>query len=105
MESGGRECGAALHSRAPGSYIAAMAPNPAQSIDIAGFVAGLPKCELHLHLEGTLSPDLKLRLAERNNIDIGQTTVAEVEASYGFDSLASFLAVYYPAMDVLVTAE
>ena len=73
--------------------------------DMAAFLDGLPKCELHVHLEGTLSPDLKLALAERNGIDIGQTTVAEVEATYEFDSLTSFLAVYYPAMNVLVTAD
>jgi adenosine deaminase len=73
--------------------------------DLAAFIAEVPKCELHLHLEGTLEPDLKLALAERNGIDIGQATVAEVEATYDFDSLASFLAVYYPAMSVLVTAE
>jgi adenosine deaminase len=73
--------------------------------DLASFIAGLPKCELHVHLEGTLSPELKLRLAERNGIDIGQTTVADVEATYEFDSLTSFLIVYYPAMQVLVTAQ
>ncbi|MDQ1679984.1 MAG: adenine deaminase, partial [Frankiaceae bacterium] len=39
------------------------------------FVTGLPKCELHLHLEGTLEPDLKLALARRNGVDIGQSTV------------------------------
>jgi adenosine deaminase len=72
--------------------------------DLAEFIAGLPKCELHLHLEGTLSPELKLRLAERNGIDIGQSTVGEIEATYEFDSLTSFLMVYYPAMGVLVTA-
>jgi adenine deaminase len=65
------------------------------------FVTGLPKCELHVHLEGTLEPALKLELAERNGIDIGQRTVADVEATYQFDSLTSFLSVYYPAMDVL----
>ena len=73
--------------------------------DLESFLAGLPKCELHLHLEGTLSPELQLTLARRNGIDIGQSTVAEVEATYAFDSLASFLAVYYPAMQVLVTEE
>ncbi len=73
--------------------------------DLIDFVAGLPKCELHVHLEGTLSPELKLALAERNGIDIGQTTVEEVTASYEFDSLSSFLAVYYPAMNVLQTEE
>jgi adenosine deaminase len=73
--------------------------------DLDAFIAGLPKCELHLHLEGTLSPDLKLQLAARNGIEIAEKTIAEVEATYAFDSLASFLAVYYPAMNVLVTAE
>ncbi|GAA0997597.1 adenosine deaminase [Subtercola frigoramans] len=66
------------------------------------FLVGLPKCELHLHLEGTLEPELKLALARRNGVDIGQNTVEEVRATYQFDSLASFLAVYYPAMEVLV---
>ncbi|MBD8080393.1 adenosine deaminase [Cellulosimicrobium arenosum] len=69
------------------------------------FITGLPKAELHLHLEGTLEPDLKLRLADRNGIDIGQSTVEDVRATYAFDSLASFLAVYYPAMEVLQTAD
>ncbi|MFD0485222.1 adenosine deaminase [Kineococcus sp. GCM10028916] len=71
--------------------------------DHAAFTARLPKVELHLHLEGTLEPDLKLELARRNGIDIGQQSVEEVRATYVFDSLASFLGVYYPAMDVLVT--
>lgn len=66
------------------------------------FVTGLPKAELHVHLEGSLEPALKLRLAERNGIEIGQRTVEEVQATYEFDSLTSFLAVYYPAMDVLL---
>src|SRR5690348_16570264 len=75
------------------------------TVDLEAFIAGLPKCELHLHLEGTLSPELKLQLAARNGIALAAKTVAEVEATYEFDSLASFLAVYYPAMDVLVTAD
>ncbi len=73
--------------------------------ELDDFIAGLPKCELHLHLEGTLSPELKLQLAQRNGIALAEKSVAEVEATYQFDSLASFLAVYYPAMDVLVTAD
>jgi adenosine deaminase len=74
---------------------------PAPATPTREFVTGLPKAELHVHLEGTLEPALKLRLAERNGIDIGQRTVEEVEATYRFDSLSSFLAVYYPAMEVL----
>ncbi|KTC36827.1 adenosine deaminase [Pseudomonas sp. ABAC61] len=69
------------------------------------FVKGLPKAELHLHLEGTLEPELKLALAQRNRVDIGQTTIEEVKRSYQFDSLSSFLQVYYPAMNVLQQEE
>lgn len=76
----------------------AIVPTPA-------FVSGLPKAELHLHLEGTLEPELKLALARRNGVDIGQSTVEQVRSSYAFDSLASFLGVYYPAMHVLVEEE
>lgn len=65
------------------------------------FITGLPKAELHLHLEGALDPELKLRLAQKNNIDIGQSTIEEVKATYQFDSLTSFLQIYYPAMNVL----
>ncbi|WEV71896.1 adenosine deaminase [Bifidobacterium sp. ESL0790] len=65
------------------------------------FIDGLPKAELHLHIEGTLEPELKLKLAKRNHVDIGQTTIEEVRKTYQYDDLASFLAVYYPAMDVL----
>lgn len=65
------------------------------------FTQGLPKAELHLHIEGTLEPDLKLKLAQRNHVDIGQSTIEEVQKTYQYDDLASFLAVYYPAMDVL----
>lgn len=69
------------------------------------FIQGLPKAELHLHLEGTLEPELKLRLAQKNGIDIGQSTIEEVKATYQFDSLTSFLQVYYPAMNVLQDAD
>lgn len=59
------------------------------------FLRGLPKVELHVHLEGTLEPELRARLAERNGLPVPEAL------AYDFDSLASFLAVYYPAMDVL----
>lgn len=69
------------------------------------FIKGLPKAELHLHLEGTLEPDLKLKLAQKNKVDIGQKTIEEVKESYQFDSLPSFLNIYYPAMNVLQDEE
>lgn len=73
--------------------------------DIATFAFGLPKAELHLHLEGTLEPELKFELAARNGIELAEKTVDEVKATYDFTDLTSFLAVYYPAMRVLQTAE
>ncbi|EEJ60482.1 adenosine deaminase [Lactobacillus johnsonii] len=69
------------------------------------FVQGLPKAELHVHIEGTLEPELKLKLAQRNHVDIGQSTIQEVKNSYKFTDLTSFLAVYYPAMNVLETEQ
>ncbi|WP_114854406.1 adenosine deaminase [Brachybacterium sp. YJGR34] len=69
------------------------------------FIDALPKAELHVHIEGTLEPELKLELARRNGVDIGQSTVEEVRATYAFTDLTSFLAVYYPAMEVLVTEQ
>lgn len=69
------------------------------------FALGLPKAELHLHLEGTLEPELKFELARRNGIELSENTVEEVVATYDFTDLTSFLAVYYPAMRVLVTAD
>ena len=69
------------------------------------FIDSLPKAELHLHIEGTLEPELKLELARRNGVDIGQSTVEQVRDTYRFTDLTSFLAVYYPAMEVLVTEQ
>lgn len=80
--------------------MAAM-PDLPTTAALEDFVAGLPKAELHVHLEGTLEPELRFALAERNGIELPYATVDEVRASYRFDSLATFLAVYYPAMDVL----
>ncbi|WOQ69759.1 adenosine deaminase [Microbacterium limosum] len=75
------------------------------TVDLVSFAHGLPKAELHLHLEGTLEPELKFALAARNGIDLAEKTVEEVRATYDFTDLTSFLAVYYPAMRVLVTPD
>ncbi len=69
------------------------------------FIHGLPKAELHVHIEGTLEPELKFELAQRNGIELEHDSAEEVRASYDFDSLPSFLAVYYDSMRVLVTAD
>ncbi|MGY2007017.1 adenosine deaminase [Nocardia gipuzkoensis] len=73
--------------------------------DLAAFVRGLPKAELHLHLEGTLEPELKFRLARRNGIELPEKSVDEVKQTYRFHDLTSFLQVYYPAMRVLQRPE
>lgn len=59
------------------------------------FLAGMPKAELHLHLDGALSPELMFSLAQRNNIKLPYKSVAEIEAAYQFTNLQSFLDVYY----------
>jgi len=69
------------------------------------FIEGIPKAELHLHLEGTLEPELKFRLASRNEVALPYATVEEMRAAYDFDDLPSFLAVYYEGMSVLLTEE
>lgn len=72
---------------------------------VSEFVAGLPKVELHLHIEGTLEPELKFALAQRNSIELEHSTAEEVRASYSFDDLPSFLESYYDGMKVLLTVE
>jgi adenosine deaminase len=61
----------------------------------------LPVAELHIHIEGTLEPELLVRLAARNGIALPTTDVAELRARYRFDNLQSFLDIYYPNLQVL----
>ncbi|MEW2353113.1 adenosine deaminase [Spirillospora sp. NPDC029432] len=67
------------------------------------FIAGLPKCELHLHIEGTLEPELSFELAKRNGLTLPHRTVEEARAAFSFDSLTTFLVGYYEGMNVLLT--
>jgi adenine deaminase len=70
--------------------------------ELSSFIEGMPKAELHLHLEGTLEPELKFELAARNGLELPYGSVGEMRAAYDFDDLPSFLAVYYEGMSVLV---
>ena len=72
-------------------------------MDIEAFVTHLPKAELHLHIEGTLEPEMMLALAKRNKVSLPYETVEDVRAAYEFDNLQDFLDVYYLGMSVLVT--
>jgi adenine deaminase len=69
----------------------------------AAFVAALPKAELHLHIEGSLEPELMFELAQRNGIAIPFASVEEVRAAYAFSNLQDFLDIYYQGMGVLIT--
>ena len=72
-------------------------------MDIEAFVSDLPKAELHLHIEGTLEPEMMLALAKRNGVTLPYATVEDVRAAYDFENLQDFLDVYYLGMSVLVT--
>lgn len=69
------------------------------------FIAGLPKLELHLHIEGTLEPELMFALAKRNGVALPWPDVESVRAAYDFDCLQTFLDLYYLGASVLVTEQ
>ena len=74
-------------------------------IPLDDFIRGAPKAELHVHIEGTLEPELMFALAERNGVDTGHETTDEVRAAYQFGNLQDFLDIYYAAAQVLVTEQ
>ncbi|HEX4120440.1 MAG TPA: adenosine deaminase [Verrucomicrobiae bacterium] len=67
------------------------------------FIEGMPKVELHLHIEGTLEPELMFELAKRNGVALPYKSVDEVRAAYTFANLQEFLDLYYRGMSVLLT--
>ena len=69
------------------------------------FIAGLPKAELHLHIEGSLEPELMFALAQRNGVKLPYASVEEVRAAYDFSDLQSFLDLYYAGAAVLQTEQ
>lgn len=69
------------------------------------FITGLPKVELHLHIEGTLEPELAFVLAERNGISLPYSNVEALRAAYNFSNLQSFLDLYYQGAGVLQTEQ
>jgi adenosine deaminase len=73
--------------------------------DLTAFVRALPKAELHVHLEGTLEPELMFALAARNGVAIPFKSVDEVRAAYAFSNLQDFLDIYYEGAKVLLEEE
>jgi len=72
--------------------------------DLDAFIVGLPKAELHLHIEGSLEPELMFALAQRNNVALPYDSVDAVRAAYAFSNLQDFLDIYYAGAAVLQTA-
>ena len=71
--------------------------------DLRAFVRGLPKAELHLHIEGSLEPELMFELAARNGLSLPFTSVEALRAAYAFGNLQDFLDIYYQGAGVLQT--
>jgi adenosine deaminase len=65
----------------------------------------LPKCELHIHIEGSLEPELLFALARRNGIELKYPSVEALRQAYDFRDLQDFLDLYYQGMSVLVTEQ
>ncbi len=73
--------------------------------ELHDFIDGLPKAELHLHIEGTLEPEMMFGLAERNGIALPYASVDELRAAYRFKNLQEFLDLYYQGARVLITEQ
>ena len=71
--------------------------------DLSRFIAAMPKAELHLHIEGSLEPELMFELARRNGVEIPFASVEDVRAAYAFSNLQDFLDIYYAGANVLRT--
>ncbi len=74
-------------------------------MSLDAFIAGLPKAELHLHIEGSLEPELMFELARRNKVSIPFDSVEAVRAAYDFSNLQDFLDIYYAGANVLLTEQ
>jgi len=72
---------------------------------MSSLIQSLPKAELHIHIEGSLEPDMMFQLAQRNGITLPYPSVNAVRAAYQFDSLQSFLDLYYAGAQVLQTEQ
>ena len=72
---------------------------------IETLIKSLPKCELHIHIEGSLEPELMFALARRNGIRLPYASVEEVRKAYQFHNLQDFLDIYYQGMSVLITEQ
>ena len=72
---------------------------------IRAFIHGIPKAELHIHIEGSLEPELMFELAAKNKIDLPYQSIADIRRAYDFTNLQSFLDIYYQGTQVLLTED
>lgn len=72
---------------------------------VADFIGAMPKAELHLHLEGTLEPEMMLALAQRNGVALRHRSVAALRSAYSFRNLQDFLDLYYQGTSVLLVEQ
>ena len=77
----------------------------ALSVELERVIQAVPKVELHLHIEGTLEPEMVFALAARNGVDVPYADVAALRAAYEFEDLQSFLDLYYAGCAVLRTEQ
>ena len=70
-------------------------PKPYNLHNHDDFIGGLPKAELHLHIEGSLEPEMMFRLAKRNRVGLPFESIEAVRAAYNFTNLQDFLDLYY----------
>src|SRR5258708_2053678 len=75
------------------------------SDDLPALLCRLPKAELHIHIEGSLEPELIFEMARRNGITLAYPSVEALRAAYAFTNLQSFLDVYYAGAGVLLTVQ
>ena len=68
-------------------------------------IRNIPKAELHIHIEGSLEPEMMFELAQRNGVTLPYASVDEIRAAYEFDCLQDFLDLYYQGMSVLLTEQ
>src|SRR5689334_3859268 len=72
---------------------------------IDSLIKSLPKCELHIHIEGSLEPELMFALAQRNGITLPYPSVDALRRAYQFSNLQDFLDIYYQGMSVLIAEQ
>jgi hypothetical protein len=102
-----RLCGLAELHVQPGTFFANLSFQEGEgALDqtrLHRFISAMPKAELHLHIEGTLEPEMMLALAKRNGVTLPYADVDAIRNAYRFNSLQDFLDVYYAGMSFSIS--